>query len=125
MAADANVVVSIVTVQAITVYLLQKLKAIPAVQAFSRTAVRVLAVMAAAIGAAGIHAAWIGPGELAISGLTLVGVATALWHWGTSFVMQQLIYHGVAKPNQKPASAFPFPSIPGRPGGAMLGTKQP
>lgn len=99
--ASANVVVSLVTVQAVAVYLLQKAKAatwIPFMQKNSVTLNRLTAIIAAGIGAAGVHAAWNGVQHtLTITGLDPAGVATALWHWLSNFAFQQLVYHGVVK----------------------------
>src|SRR5712691_7431872 len=102
--ASANVVVSLVTVQAVAVYLLQKAKAaawIPFIQKNGGAINRVWAIIAAGIGAAGVHAAWNGVAHtLTITGLDVPGVADALWHWLSNFVFQQLMYHGVVKNGQ-------------------------
>src|SRR5258707_134090 len=91
--ASANVVVSLVTVQAVGIYLLRKAKAaawIPFIQKNGGAINRAWAVLAAGIGAAGVHAAWNGVAHtLTISGLDPAGVATALWHWLSNFVFQQ------------------------------------
>ncbi len=107
--ASANVVFSVVTVQAVAVYLLQKAKAatwIPFMQKNGGTVNRVTAVIVAGFGAAGVHAAWNGVQHtMTVTGLDVAGIATALWHWVGNLVFQQLMYHGVAKNGSAAAAA--------------------
>lgn len=101
MAADANVVISTVTIQAIGIYLLQRMKAatwIPFITKETPAINRLVAAFLAAVGAVGIHAAWNGAAHtLTITGLDVSGIAIAAWAWTKNFVWQQMIYHGVVK----------------------------
>lgn len=64
---------------------------------------RVVAAIAAAGSAIGIHAAYdTTGGVLTISGLTLAGVIHGVWHWANQFALQQLAFDAVVKPKKQP-----------------------
>lgn len=95
-----------VTVSGIVVALLQWLKNskwFPWLSAESAKVNTVVAALAAAAGAIGVHLAWNQgaiPGSymLEVTGLTLMGVLGGVWAWLKMFVYQQIIFRATVKP---------------------------
>lgn len=97
------------TASAISVYIIQKLKSAnwfkllgPNTKYMNIAA----SLFTAAISATGINFAFNeSAGTLTITGLTLTGILTALWTWGKSFVLNEMIYQGTIGGPQKSANA--------------------
>jgi hypothetical protein len=109
MTPDPNLLYTVVTVQAIAVWLLQRAKAatwIPFMQKNGGKINRVIAVAVAGIGAVGIHATFYHH-ALTITGLDPATVAAAVFHWAGNLVTQQVIYHGVVKNGGGAVAAAP------------------
>lgn len=93
-------------VSAIGVFIVQKLKAAKwfpwAQQIGTAGANRVIAAIIALFGATGVTYVWNAQAHsLLLSGLSLVGIGTALWHWFNQFVAQEVMYQTtVNKPSQ-------------------------
>lgn len=102
-------IMSQVTVSAIVVWLLEKLKVAPWFPAFSEqstaTTKKVIGALVAAAAAIGISYNYDPTGGvLTVKGLTLSSMTSFGWTWIQNFVMQQLVYHGVVKASPvKPA----------------------
>lgn len=89
---------STLTASAISVYIIQRLKAwkwFKLLGPNSKYANMVASFIAAAMAATGIGYIFNeAQGTLTITGLTLAGIMTAIWSWGKSFVLNELIYQG-------------------------------
>lgn len=96
-------ILSQLTASSIAVWLIQRLKSapwFPALDANSSVVVqRVFAVATATLTTVGINWSYDASlGVLTVTGLTVAGIADALWAFLQSLVAQQVIYHGVVKP---------------------------
>lgn len=108
-----------VTVSAIVVAFIQWLKAskyFPWITAGTKTLNRVLSVLLSLVQAIGIHMAWNhgavpGSYEMEVTGLTLMGVATAAWAIVKSFVMNELIYRTAANNTPKTIVVQPVQNV--------------
>lgn len=97
-------------VNAICVWILQqvkKAKFIPFIQQNTYTINRIAALLLAGVTTAGIGFTFDrGDGTLVITGLTLAGIVTALWHWVTNYALQETIYQAAVNkqgiPNPPP-----------------------
>ena len=104
-----NVLSTQVTLSALSVALIQWLKSrkwFPWVHGMSDWANRIASGIMALLTAIGIHLTWTHgalPGEymIAVSGLTLVGIATGVWAVIKSIVFNEIIYRGTVK-SQEP-----------------------
>ena len=86
------------TVSGTAVWLIQKAKSIPWLVAHMQKFQRMWAIVASFLASAGIHYTWNSAEHtLVITGLTLTGVLTFLWHWLNQFVLQEMVYRGMAK----------------------------
>lgn len=116
--ADPTVTVlgSEVTLAAIGVAALQALKNskwFPYITADTAKLNRFVAVLAAAVGAIGVHIAWnqgAVPGSymIEVTGLTLTGVAIGAWALVKQVVYQEIIYRATRN-NSAPTPAAPLP----------------
>lgn len=92
---------AVITISAVSVWLIQKLKSVawvPFIQEHSKVANTIASVATAFVAAAGIHVGFVAAsGTLTITGLTITGVATGLWLAGKSFVFNELIYQSTLK----------------------------
>ncbi len=89
---------------AIGVFLMQYLKNakwFPWAQATeAKLANRIVAIIVALFAATGIGHVWDPTAHtLLFTNLTVVGVATSLWHWFSQFVMQETVYQATANKN--------------------------
>jgi hypothetical protein len=106
-----NVLSTQVTLSALSVALIQKLKVwFPKLQDAPDWFHQALSAIMAILTAIGIHVTWShgalpGTYMIAVSGLTLVGVASGLWAVIKSVVFNELIYRGTVKSRE-----------PGKPG---------
>lgn len=83
-------------VSAISVWLIQKLKAwrkLPWINENSKLASRIVSGFMALLSAAGITASFNHDlGTLTVTGLTLATIGAGLWKWTESFVVNELLY---------------------------------
>jgi len=89
---------AVLTASAVSVWIIQKLKSsawFRLLTPSTTTLNRLASIVAAALTATGIHVAY-SAGTLTITGLTATGIAAAFIAWFKSFVMNELIYQGVA-----------------------------
>jgi len=102
MAAE-NVVVSTVTAAAVSVAVINWLKAspyFPWITQEKANLMRVLAVLSSGIGAIGIHYVWDPAAHSVLfTGLSLGGIFTGLIAWVKSFAVQELAYQATRKNN--------------------------
>lgn len=109
----SNPVMTQVTLSAIVVAGMQWLKNskwFPLLTAESAKVNRVVAALAAAGAAVGVHMVWAHPTDgtyvLTFSGLTLMGVLSGAWAWLKSFALQEMMFRATVKPealvSQKP-----------------------
>lgn len=108
---DTQVVTSLVTdplltqltVSSVVVWIIKKVKEASwfpwLSEATARNAQMAWGLVAAVITGLGIQYTFdAASGSLVVTGLTLAGMGSALWAAAQSFVVQQLVYHGVVKP---------------------------
>ena len=107
---DANIAMTHFTIGAVTVAALQWLKGstwFPWIQAGQTKLLRALSALAAAAAAVGIGYTWNAHDHsLTITGLTLSGIAVALWAWLKQFAVQEFMYRAT-----KPAAQNANPSV--------------
>lgn len=92
---------AVLTASAVSVWIIQELKKAKWFQLLTpstATLNRLASMLAAVATATGIHVAF-SAGTLTISGLTLTGIIGAVIAWFKSFVMNELIYQGIANKN--------------------------
>lgn len=99
---DGNLILSQITGSALVVLLIQKLKSakwVPFISQKSDGLNRLLAALGAMLSSIGVHATFDhSSGVLTITGLTLMGILTGIWHWGNSLALQELMYRGTVRP---------------------------
>jgi hypothetical protein len=89
---------AVLTASAVSVWIIQQLKSatwFKVLTPSTATLNRLASIIAAAATATGIHVAF-SAGTLTITGLTLTGIIAAVIAWFKSFVMNELIYQGIA-----------------------------
>jgi hypothetical protein len=101
---DVNIIWHIFITSSIGVALLQYLKAAKwfkwAQYVGTKNANRVLALIISLCSATGVHYVWNAKaGTLMLTGLTLTGIGTHVWHWAQQFITQETIYQMTANKN--------------------------
>jgi hypothetical protein len=115
-----NVLSTQITLSALSVALIQKLKTwFPKLKDAPDWMHQAFSFIAALLTAVGIHMTWEhgalpGTYMIAVSGVTLVGVATGLWAVVKSVVFNELIYRSTVKTQQvgEPAQVLGVPPHP-------------
>lgn len=105
---DSSTIAPAVIVQAIAVWVIQKLKDSPRftwLSKYSKTANRVTAVAVATLSAAGITWQWnAAQGDFVIHGLVWATIQQGIWTYAAALVSNELVYMAVQTKNQAAAT---------------------
>jgi len=114
-ASAQDLVISQVTYSTLAVMALQWLKRsrfAPFITFETDALNKMVAAFFAAMTAVGIHAQYDSVAHtLMITNITFMAVAHGVWHFVQSFSFQELIYHGVLKPNPAPVVVAPVAPV--------------